>query len=255
MLGEFVWPDTGEHWSSLLLNALAELDVEPDAARKAVQRSAESGLIATTRQGRQSAWNLTPRALQIMNAGYERTYGWHTRDTTWDGRWLQLTVTIPDSQRKLRHHLQTRLTWAGLGSPSAGQWLTTHWERGDDVAGIVRGLGLAEQAHTIVGHIGPLGDQHELVAAAWDLKGLRDDYLEFIDQFSLVRPRTDRDCFRARIALVQDWRRFPYVDPDLPREFLPADWPGVEASRLFHDRHQAWRARSRRHWDRLEAAG
>ena len=59
---------------------------------------------------------------------------------------------------------------------------------------------------------------------------------------------TDRDCFRARVALVQDWRRFPYIDPDLPKRFLQSPWPGLEASRVFRDRHEAWSARSMRHW-------
>jgi phenylacetic acid degradation operon negative regulatory protein len=33
--------------------------------------------------------------------------------------------------------------------------------------------------------------------------------------------------------LVHEYRSFPYVDPNLPPELLPADWPGDEAVRLF----------------------
>ena len=33
----------------------------------------------------------------------------------WDGRWLVLSVPIPETQRRLRHRLRTRLTWLGLG--------------------------------------------------------------------------------------------------------------------------------------------
>lgn len=255
ILGEFVWPGGQPVWSSILLDALAELDVEPNAARKALHRTSESGLIVAHREGRRVKWSVTPRGDRILSAGYERTYGWDTRDTSWDGRWLLLSVTVPESLRNLRHHLQTRLTWAGLGSPTPGQWLTPHWERGDEVARIVTELGLGDQAHSVVGAIGPVGDEHRLVQTAWDLDRLGLEYADFIATYAGMRPTTDRDCFRSRVALVQDWRRFPYVDPDLPKQFLPAAWPGFEATRVFRDRYNAWKARSTRHWRRLETRG
>jgi phenylacetic acid degradation operon negative regulatory protein len=88
------------------------------------------------------------------------------RNTEWDGRWLVLSLTVPESQRKLRHHIQSRLQWAGLGSPAPGDWLTPYWERGEQVAEIVRELGLHDQAHSFVGVLGPVGDPLRLVIAA-----------------------------------------------------------------------------------------
>ena len=179
-------------------------------------------------------------------------YGWDARDRSWDGRWLVLSVTVPQAQRRVRHHLQSRLAWAGLGSPAPGQWLTPHWPRGERVARIVRELGLQNQAHSFVGPLGPVGDETRPVRAAWDLGALERGYRDFIATYSALAPRTDRDCLRARVALVQDWRRFPYLDPDLPPRFLPPSWPGEAAARVFRDRHHAWAARSARCWRRLQ---
>lgn len=238
-------------WASVLLDALAELDVEANAARKALHRTQRADLIESQREGRRVRWSLTNRAHEILSNGYERTYGWNSREQSWDGRWLLLSVTVPDAQRNVRHHLQTRLAWAGLGSPAPGQWLTPHWERGDAISQVVTELGLADHSHSLIGSIGPLGDEHRLVSAAWDLDTLALEYSEFVASYQPLKPATDRDCFRARISLVQDWRRFPYIDPDLPKSFLPPAWPGYEAARTFYERYNSWNARSTRHWRRI----
>lgn len=252
MLGEFAWPRGVPIWSALPLRALAELDIEENAARKALARTAESGFIVARREGRRVRWAVTDRGHQLLSAGFERTFGWPDRDMTWDGRWLLLSVTVPESQRNLRHHLQSRLAWAGLGSPISGQWLSPHPERAPEVASIVDDLGLADQAHSLIGRLGPLGDEDRLVHSAWDLDQLAAEYREFIALHAEGAEATERDCFRARVELVQAWRRFPYVDPDLPRRFLPADWPGFEASTAFQARHQALAAPAMRHWAHLE---
>ncbi len=33
--------------------------------------------------------------------------------------------------------------------------------------------------------------------------------------------------------MLTSWRRLPYLDPGLPLEHLPRDWPGIEAGELF----------------------
>jgi phenylacetic acid degradation operon negative regulatory protein len=253
LLGEFVWPSVQPVWSATLLRALADLDVESNAARKALQRTAESGLIAAEREGRRVRWTITHDGSRTLAAGDDRVLQWDSRDTSWDGRWLIVSVPVPERQRRLRHHLQSRLFWAGLGSPVPGEWITPHWERADEVAKIIRDLGLDDQAHMFIGAPGPIADEHRLVARSWDLDRLAAEYRDFIDAFAGLNPRSDLECLRARVALTQNWRRFPYLDPDLPKQFLPDDWPGHEASRVFRDRHNTFQVPSVRHWNRISA--
>jgi phenylacetic acid degradation operon negative regulatory protein len=47
------------------------------------------------------------------------------------------------------------------------------------------------------------------------------------------------EALKLSISLLGRWRGFPTVDPDLPREYLPADWPRREARRLFVEVHDA----------------
>lgn len=140
------------------------------------------------------------------------------------------------------------------GLPATGEWLTPHWERGEQVAQIVRELGLGDQAHSFVGELGPIGDPLRLIDAAWNLDDLDKDYRSFIDAYAQREPRTDREHFRARVELVQDWRRFPYLDPDLPAAYLPPSWPAAEASRLFTERYRHWQEASGRYWDAVVSA-
>jgi phenylacetic acid degradation operon negative regulatory protein len=51
---------------------------------------------------------------------------------------------------------------------------------------------------------------------------------------------------------VHAWRRFPFLDPDLPAELLPADWPRPRAHDLFAGRHERWRARAMDYFAQLE---
>jgi phenylacetic acid degradation operon negative regulatory protein len=61
---------------------------------------------------------------------------------------------------------------------------------------------------------------------------------------------------RDQIHLVHAWRRFPFLDPQLPAELLPGGWAGAKAAELFRERHEQWDAVARRQWrEMLESAG
>jgi phenylacetic acid degradation operon negative regulatory protein len=40
--------------------------------------------------------------------------------------------------------------------------------------------------------------------------------------------------------LVHEWRRFPFLDPDLPESILPAGWPRSRAHDVFAECHALW---------------
>jgi phenylacetic acid degradation operon negative regulatory protein len=53
--------------------------------------------------------------------------------------------------------------------------------------------------------------------------------------------------------LVHAWRKFPFLDPDLPPGLLPPRWPRERAHDLFADRHDRWQGPARAHFEALEA--
>ena len=93
-----------------------------------------------------------------------------------------------------------------------------------------------------------------MIEEAWDLPKLREHYEQFIDDFKAVRPRSPEATFATQIAIVHAWRRFPFIDPDLPDDVLPSDWPRRAAHELFRERHERWAPAAQQHFDELATA-
>jgi phenylacetic acid degradation operon negative regulatory protein len=162
-----------------------------------------------------------------------------------------LTVTVPEGNRPLRQRLRTRLGWAGLGSASPGVWVTPRVEREPDARQVLDELGLTEGSWSFVADAGGIGDERSLVRAAWDLDEVETRYEDFLDLVGRRRPRSDRQALVDQVRLVQEWRRFPLLDPGLPRELLPPRWSGNRAAEVFRERHGDWAPRARAAWSAL----
>jgi phenylacetic acid degradation operon negative regulatory protein len=245
VLGEFVLPLDHPVWTSTLIDVLAACDVEEKAARQALARTAADGWIAAERDGRRTRWSLTPAGRTLLTEGAERIYGFAAEVPTWDGRWLVLTVSVPENQRHLRHQVRTRLAWAGLGSPVPGVWISANPEREAEAKEIFANLGLAEGVFSFVGPFAGIGSPMSLVAQAWDLADVAAHYVSFIDFATALAPVSDLDFVVAQASLVHEWRRMPFIDPQLPRDLLPPDWIGRDAVALFRARHASWSSRLR----------
>lgn len=253
ILGEFALPRADPVWTATILDALGRVEVEQRAARQALARTSAEGLLSSERHGRRTAWVLTDRGTELLAEGTKRIYGFMREPHAWDGRWLVLTVSIPESQRKLRHRLRTQLTWLGLGSPTSGLWVTPDARHADEVHRVIEELDLGSQSFAWVGPAAGIGDEARLVEAAWDLADVEKRYLAFLGDFEGRRAGSAADAFVAQVELVQAWRRFPFLDPDLPRELLDHDWPGPRAATAFHERHARWNRQAQQEWDRLQS--
>ena len=110
---------------------------------------------------------------------------------------------------------------------------------------------MAADAHLFVAKRTGLGDTRDMVAAAWNLPEIEAQYERFVADFRA--PGLPADVLLRQLELVHAWRRFPALDPALPRELLPPRWTGTRAAELFGDRHARWRDGARREWKRLNA--
>ncbi|WP_223166431.1 PaaX family transcriptional regulator [Nonomuraea sp. SYSU D8015] len=252
VLGEFVLPRQGEVWTGTLVAALGALGVEEKSARQALARTAAEGLLASTRHGRRVRWSLTESADRLLREGTERIYGFMRKPHDWDGRWLVLTAGVPETQRQLRHRLRTRLTWLGLGSPAPGLWVVPEASKADAVRDVVRELELGDRAYAWTGTSADIGDTATLISAAWDLDDVEKRYLAFIERFEGTTVTTNREAFVSQVLLIQEWRRFPFLDPDLPAELLDHDWPGPRAAAVFHDLRNRLHRRAQAEWDQMD---
>jgi phenylacetic acid degradation operon negative regulatory protein len=251
LLGEFVLPEGGTAWTSAVLAVFVRLGVEEKTTRQALMRTAASGWLDAEKVGRRTRWRLTASAQKMLTEGADRIYSFTGPAESWDGRWLLVYVRIPESDRRARHVVRSRLSWAGFGSMGGGLWISPHPEREDEAVGVLREAGVAADAHVFVARRSGLADVQVMVAAAWDLGAIEEQYRGFLEEFRVTAPA---DVLARQVELVHAWRRFPSIDPALPRELLPARWSGLEAARLFADRHRRWSVPARQEWKRLNEA-
>jgi phenylacetic acid degradation operon negative regulatory protein len=254
VLGEFTLPAGGVLWTSTAVRALATLDVEERNARQALARLADQGVVASERHGQKARWRLTADGRRLLTTGTDRIYDFGRDAEVWDGRWLVVNCAVPEEQRAKRLQLRTQLEFAGFGFLAPSVALTPHTEREREANAILDALDLSGSALVIRGELGDAVDPHELLRRAWDLDALADGYAEFMAAFADRAPTTDVGRFAALVELVHAWRRFPFVDPEIPARLLPQRWPGKRARRLFDARHRAWSPGAQRWYAARESA-
>jgi len=254
VLGELVLPRDEPVWTGAFLDVLGALGVEPKTTRQAIARIADDGWLEASRDGRRTAWRLTPTGRELLTTGARRIYAHASSEASWDGRWLVVLAHLPERDRRARHLLQTRLAWNGLGRVASDVWVGAHIEHQPALRAALEDAGVAESVTIFVSRLGELGNAGHLAQQAWDLDDVERRYEEFIDAVRLMTPRTNEQALLALVRMVQEWRRFPFVDPDLPRDLLPPKWRGHEAAALFAERRRRWLPKAEGAWDRLRDA-
>lgn len=250
VLGEYLLPRGEAVWQETLVAALGALGYTEQAARQALARSVRDGWLESERHGRRARVRLTAGTAELLRSGAERIYSFG-EPWEWDGDWLMVVLRVPEARRDVRHQLRTQLAWAGLGSLGGGVWLTPHVDREAELEALVRTESAAEVV-SFRGRIGSLGEPRRVAEVAWDLDAVIAQYDSFISQFGRLRPSSASACFRAQTELVHEWRRFPFLDPDLPADLLKPRWPRRRAHDLFRERHDRWAPAARDYFESLE---
>lgn len=235
----------GEYWgsqpqalpSAALVALLAEFGISDTAARATLSRMVHHGWLASSRRGRQTFYQLDAQTAQAIQHGARRVFslGLHTRP--WDGLWSFVAFSVPEENRQLRYVLRDRLRWLGFAPLYDGLWISPR----DTLVNAAHHL--TELAiHTATLFRARIADgtpEAGLPQRAWDLSALHTQYLQFIDEFQSVgldmqaQVLTPAEAFKARARAIDAWRDFPGLDPDLPDELLPPDWPRSRARQLF----------------------
>ena len=252
-LGEYVLAGRDGVWRETLIAALGALGYKTQAARQALARSVNAGWLSTERHGRRSRMHLTGESEQMLRAGAERIYRFG-QPWEWDGQWLLVILRVPEQHREIRHQLRTQLAWAGFGSLRGGLWISPHVEREAELQASA-GEGTVAELQSFRAQLGAIGEPEKLIADAWDLDRVADAYRGFIARFGRMAPRTPEAVFRAQTLLVHEWRKFPFLDPDLPESMLPSGWPRSRAHAVFQERHALWHEAAQGHFASLVGAG
>ncbi|MEU6156392.1 PaaX family transcriptional regulator C-terminal domain-containing protein [Actinosynnema sp. NPDC047251] len=216
-----------------LVRLLEPLDFAAPAVRTAVSRTVRQGWLEPVRLASGPGYAMTPRAERRLDEAAARIY--RTRPSTWDGRW-HVVVLEELPAREARDRLASSLQLLGYGALGPVTWIAPR--PSSELADVLAVEGVA--ASTFHGeHEGPPA---ELAARAWDLDTLGADYARFVAEWEPVVSAVDGSdpagAFAASQRFLHAWRKFLFRDPGLPRELLPAGWPGRAAAEFF-DRHTA----------------
>ena len=235
LLGDYWWQRTEPLPSAAIVALLAEFGVSDSAARAALSRLTRNGLLVTSKTGRRTFSRLSSRAAAILDDGARRIFSFGAANQPWDGMWSLVGFSIPEDNRAARDALRKQLRWRGFAPLYDGLWVSPR-DHAAEVIGYLKDLdittGTAFRATSV-------SAEGEIPAQAWDLDGLRSRYERFIGFASQLRDTTaagrvpPTEALLARTRVMDEWRAFPGLDPDLPAELLPSAWPRAEARELF----------------------
>ncbi|MFS8570880.1 MAG: phenylacetic acid degradation operon negative regulatory protein PaaX [Thermaerobacter sp.] len=243
IFGEYVRHYGRDIWVGSLLRLMAQFGMSEGAVRAAVSRMVKQGWLRSRRQGGKSYYYLTEKGARRLDEAAERIY--RINPQQWDGRWRIVTYSIPEEQRELRDGFRRELGFLGFGALASSTWISPNPLQ-ERVLELADQYDIRDRVELFVAeHVGP-SSPAELAARVWDLPAIDAAYRDFIDRF---RPRweqarrregmTDSEAFVERTVLVHEYRRFLFIDPDLPAELLPQQWTGREADLLF-ERYYRW---------------
>jgi phenylacetic acid degradation operon negative regulatory protein len=241
--------ERGVVWSGGLVRLLEQFGFSAGAARVALNRLVGRELLARSRDGRLVHYALTARTVTVLAEGDRRifTLGELPRaETTWTVLWH----SIPEDRRLARTRLVRRLRFLGFGSVQDGTWLAPR-DREAEVATLLAELDVAAHAGVLLGRPATAIDFASFVARVWDLDELATRYRTFVERFRDHRIADDRQALLLRTRLVHTFREFPFLDPELPEDLVPAPTHRAEAVRLFHDLYPALAPAAQRYFDEV----
>lgn len=248
VLGELVYPAGEPVWTASLLYVLERAGFKEQAARQAIARGVAAGWMISERQGRETCFRLTPELVARFDVGASRVFAFSREAEPWDGRWLILIVSIPNEQRQVRKRLYTALSWAGLGNPTPGLWLTPHTDRLAEVERVIAELGLRESTVSVIGAPGAVGlSEAAIVRRAWDLESVAARYEDLLARFRGLEPEPGDPILLAHLELTGAQRHFPFVDPQLPEALLPG-WIGREVTKWSQELSAEWSRAAHARW-------
>jgi phenylacetic acid degradation operon negative regulatory protein len=223
-----------------LIELLGELGQPAPVVRSATSRMKKAGLLRPATSGGLAGYALTDEAEAILADGDERIFAAERPAELSDG-WIVAVFSVPEHRRDHRHQLRRRLAGLGFGQVAPGVWLAPR-RVVTDAERMLERVDLADYVTLFAGdHIG-LGDSdtRRLVARTWDLDAIgrayerfEREHLRVLDRWRRRPDLTEARAFADFTRSLTAWRRLPYLDPGLPVDLLPDDWPGERARRLF----------------------
>jgi phenylacetic acid degradation operon negative regulatory protein len=257
LYGDYVRNKDVEIGIGSLIKLLGNFDLSEQSVRSAVSRMCQAGLLKVRRSGVRSFYSLTEEGHNLLTKGSQRIFT--RKNNQWDGNWHIVIYSVPEKKREARDRLRHELNWMGYGPLSEATWISPY-DLTKEVEELARRLKI--QGNIQMFHAKHQGstDPRQIVSRCWDLDKIHRRYADFIDKY---RPKLDShlrrlqveediepsECFVERFNLIHEYRKLPFLDPDLPRELLPEDWLRPQAAALFNEYHNSLTRKANEYFD------
>ncbi|MFI6605695.1 PaaX family transcriptional regulator C-terminal domain-containing protein [Streptomyces sp. NPDC050507] len=219
--------------SASVIDAFARVGVGEDAVRSTLTRMVGRGLLTRHRRGRRMYFSLTDRAAVVLADGQERIWRTGAVNRDWDGTWTLVGFSLPESWRRERHDLRSRLVWAGFGPLQSGLWVAPGRV---DIEPIAAELGLGDRIRGFHGEAAAPTEAGSLLRSAFDIDVIAEGYRDFLDRWGGgAGAAVAQDDLGRQLLLHTDWLDLVRGDPYLPAEHLPPQWPAADAEALFRE--------------------
>ncbi|MFL4477538.1 PaaX family transcriptional regulator C-terminal domain-containing protein [Paeniglutamicibacter sp. ORCA_105] len=240
--------------SAHMIALMDALGTTPQVTRTAISRLKKKGILDQQARGGISGLELTPTGERILARGDRRIF--EPRAMGPADPWCLLSYSIPEAERERRYQLRKYLQGIGGGLMAPGLWIFPDYLRAE-VWEILRVLGLEDHATVIVSHLLEFtGTAQASAVAWWDLDALSALHHGFLDQNKAVAgagQASAAESFALYVRAIDSWRTIPYLDPGLPENYLPGDWPGRQSAEVFLCIQASHSSAARSHVDALTA--
>jgi phenylacetic acid degradation operon negative regulatory protein len=231
IVGSVLRPLGGWMSTAGAIELLAALDVPPSTARSSLARIAARGVLARETRKGVAGYALTADAVPMLDRGDRRIFA--DRTPPRNPGWCLLSYSIPESHRDRRRRLRRHLESLGCGTVSDGLWIAPA-ALADELEQAVAEFAAPGEMTLFTDALPAAPDLPALAATWYDVARMRSVHAAFLDRFAdASAPADDREAFARWMRVLDEWRVIPYVDPVLPAEALPADWPGDASAALF----------------------
>lgn len=252
LVADYTLPTRAWLPSAAVTTLLGEFGITGGAARTAISRLARRGVLESSRDGRHSFYRLTRDAADELSAGGAWIARFAERARTWDGTWTLVAFSLPQEHSTQRRSLRGQLRWLGFAPLYDGLWVSPDpWN--PTVAGRLATLTPGAMTVFRAAHVELAATADRNPIEAWDIAAITEHYAAFDRQWRplLQRVRDGRivgaAAVRARTEIMDAYRHIPLLDPQLPVELLPADWPRPRAREVFVEIYDGLAEQAQRH--------
>ncbi len=235
VFGDAFAPRQQSIWLGSLIELLDLFGISSRLVRTSAFRLSADDWFVAHRAGRRSYYGLSQAGMLRVHHADQRIYDFHLAQ--WDGLWT-LVLLDPALRASERQRLQRELSWQSFGRIAPQVFVHPHMHI-RALSEIIVAAGVTEHVAVMRAQSVPVADGQALLSilhTVYDLPKVALAWNYFVDRFSPMAPVVGQldpaQAFMVRTLLIHEYRRVVLRDPNLPKDFLPDNWPGAQARQL-----------------------